>query len=125
MPDDKLLYRELTGSIIGAAMEVHRILGPGFLEAVYEQALAHEFDLRSIAYERQKSFRVPYKSTTAGLYRPDFVVDGKVIVDAKAISKVTSLEEALILNYPKVTKLRVGLVINFGELSLTHLRRVL
>ncbi len=76
MPEDKLLYRELTGAIIGAAMEVHRILGPGFLEAVYEEALAHEFDLRGIAYERQKSFQV-------------------------------------------------GLTINFGELSLTHIRRVL
>ena len=125
MPEDKLLYRELTGAIIGAAMEVHRILGPGFLEAVYEEALAHEFDLRSIAYERQKSFQVPYKTKIAGVYRPDFVVDGKVIVDAKAISKLTSLEEAQILNYLKVTKLRVGLAINFGELSLTHIRRVL
>ena len=83
MPEDKLLYRELTGAIIGAAMEVHRILGPGFLEAVYEEALAHEFDLRGIAYERQKSFQVLYKTATAGLYRPDFVVEGKVIVDAK------------------------------------------
>jgi GxxExxY protein len=125
MPEDKLLYRELTGAIIGAAMEVHNVLGPGFLEAVYEQALAHEFDLRGIAYERQKSFRVPYKTTTAGLYRPDFVVDGKIIVDAKAIAKLTTLEEALLLNYLKVTKLRVGLTINFGELSMTHIRRVL
>lgn len=125
MPEEKLLYRELTGAISGAAMEVHRILGPGFLEAVYEEVLAHEFDLRGIAYERQKTFQVPYKTTTAGEYRPDFVVEGRVIVDAKAISKLTSLEEALILNYLKVTKLRVGLTINFGELSLTHLRRVL
>ena len=125
MPEDKLLYRELTGSIIGAAMEVHNVLGPGFLEDVYEQALAHEFDLRGIAYERQKSFQVPYKTKIAGLYRPDFVVDSKVVVDAKAISRLTSLEEALILNYLKVTKLRGGLVVNFGELSLTHIRRVL
>ena len=125
MTEDKLLYRELTGAIIGAAMEVHRVLGPGFLEAVYEEALAHEFDLRGIAYERQKSFQVPYKSTIAGVYRPDFVVDSKVIVDAKAINKLTSLEEAQILNYLKVIKLRVGLAINFGELSLTRMRRVL
>ena len=106
MPEDKLLYRELTGTIIGAAMEVHHVLGPGFLEAVYEEALAHEFDLRGVNYERQKSFRVPYKTITAGLYRPDFVVEGKVVVDAKAIVKLTNLEEALILNYLKVTKLR-------------------
>jgi len=60
-----------------------------------EEALAHEFDLRGIAYDRQKSFQVPYKTKTAGLYRPDFVVAGKVIVDAKAIAKLSSLEEAL------------------------------
>jgi len=90
-----------------------------------EEALAHEFDLRGIAYDRQKSFQVPYKTKTAGLYRPDFVVAGKVIVDAKAIAKLSSLEEALLLNYLKVTRLRVGLAINFGELSLTHIRRVL
>jgi GxxExxY protein len=125
MPEDKLLYRELTGAIIGAALEVHNVLRPGFLEAVYEEAPAHEFDLRGIAYERQKSFQVPYKTKAARLYRPDFVADGKVIVDAKAINKLTSLEEALILNYLKVTELRVGLTINFGELSLTHIRRVL
>jgi GxxExxY protein len=89
MPEDKLLYRELTGAIIGAAMEVQRILGPGFLEAVYEEALAHEFDLRGIAYERQRTFQVSYKTKIAGAYRPDFVVGGKVVVDAKAISNWT------------------------------------
>jgi GxxExxY protein len=125
MPEDKLLYRELTGAIIGAAMEVHRVLGPGFLEAVYEAALAYEFDLRGVVYERQKTFEVTYKTKITGVYRPDFVVDGKVIVDAKAISKLTTLEEAQILNYLKVTRLRVGRAINFSEPALTHLRRVL
>lgn len=125
MPEERLLHGDVTRNIIGAAMEVHRILGPGFLEAVYEQALAHELTLRGVAFERQKTFTVPYKNVEAGVYRPDFVVEDKVIVDVKAISKLTNLEEAQIINYLKVTKLRVGLAINFAEPSLTHIRRVL
>jgi GxxExxY protein len=125
MPEEKLLHAELTRAIIGAAMEVHNLLGPGFLEAVYEEALAHEFDLRGIAYERQKSYGVPYKTIVAGMYRPDFVVDDKVVVDTKAITKLTEIEEAKILNYLKVTRLRVGLVINFAGRRLEYTRRVL
>jgi GxxExxY protein len=125
MTEEKLLYADLTREIIGAAMEVHRILGPGFLEAVYEEALAQEFDLRGIHYERQKTFDVPYKVKTAGIYRADFVVEGKVVVDTKAIKHITEIEEALILNYLKVTKLHVGLVLNFATLRLEYKRRVL
>jgi GxxExxY protein len=74
MTEENLLYPDLTRAIIGAAMEVHNVLGPGFLEAVHEEALAHEFDLRGIKYERQKTFQVPYKAIAAGPYRADFVV---------------------------------------------------
>jgi len=125
MGEDKLLYADLTYKIIGAAIEVHNILGPGFLEAVYEEALAHEFGLRAISFERQKTFSVPYKTVSAGIYRPDFVVDDKVIVDTKAIRQLTEIEEAQIINYLKVTGLRVGLIINFGARSLEYKRRVL
>ncbi len=125
MAEEKLLYAELTHKIIGAAMEVHTILGPGFLEAVYEEALAHEFELRAIPFERQKTFSVPYKTVSAGVYRPDFVVDDKVIVDIKALKHLTEIEEAQIINYLKVTGLRVGLVINFGAPRLEYKRRVL
>ncbi|HEY4689282.1 MAG TPA: GxxExxY protein [Anaerolineae bacterium] len=125
MTEQKLLYADLTGKIIGAAMEVHTILGPGFLEAVYEEALAHEFGLRAIPFERQKTFSVPYKTISAGVYRPDFVVDSKVIVDTKAIKCLTEIEEAQIINYLKVTGLRVGLVLNFGTGHLEFKRRVL
>ncbi len=125
MGGEKLLHADLTHSIIGAAMEVHNLLGPGFLEAVYEEALAHEFDLREITYERQKTYCVPYKSITAGTYRPDFVVEDKIIVDTKAIKQLTEIDEAQIINYLKVSKLRVGLVINFASLRLDYRRRVL
>lgn len=125
MTEEKLLHADLTHAIIGAAMEVHNILGPGFLEAVYEEALAHEFDLRRIAYERQKTYHVPYKSIATGVYRPDFVVEEKVVVDTKAIKQLTEIDEAQIINYLKVCKLRVGLVLNFGALRLDYKRRVL
>jgi GxxExxY protein len=125
MADNKLLHADLTYKIIGAAMEVHRILGPGFLEAVYEEALAHEFDLRSVAYERQKVFKVPYKAILAGPYRADFIVEEMVIVDTKAIKQLTEIDAAQIINYLKATHLRVGLVINFGTPQLEYKRYVL
>ncbi len=125
MTEENLLYADLTRAIIGVAMEVHNVLGPGFLEAVHEEALAHELDLRGIKYERQKTFQAPYKAISAGPYRADFVVEDKVIVDTKAIKRITEIDEAQILNYLKVTKLRVGLVINFATLRLEYKRRIL
>ena len=125
MAGEKLLYADLTYKIIGAAMEVHTVLGPGFLEAVYEEALAHELNLRNIPYERQKSLAVSYKDIVAGSYRPDFIVDDKVIVETKAVKGLTEIEAAQILNYLKATGLRVGLLINFGSPHLEHKRYVL
>ena len=125
MAGEKLLYADLTYKIIGAAMEVHTVLGPGFLEAVYEEALAHEFGLRNITFERQVSLAVSYKDIVAGSYRPDFIVDGKVIVETKAIKALTEIEAAQILNYLKATGLRVGLLMNFGAPHLEHKRYVL
>jgi GxxExxY protein len=118
------LYGDLTHDIIGAAMEVHRILGHGFLEAVYEQALAIEFDDREIPYERQRRLQVSYKKRVAGDYVADFVVDGKVIVELKAVKKLTEVHEAQLINYLRATDIRVGLMLNFGEPSLKFTRRI-
>jgi GxxExxY protein len=123
MTAQQFLYKDLTYRIIGAAMEVHRVLGPGFLESVYEAALAHEFDLRSIRYERQKSLTVTYKGVAAGEFRADFLVESKVIVELKAIKTLTPIEAQLI-NYLKGTDIRVGLLLNFGARSLEHKRRI-
>jgi len=90
MAEEKLLYAELTHKIIGAAMDVHTILGPGFLEAVYEDALAHEFDLRGIAYERQKTFRVPYK-----LFFRSFLITRCQLAGRQAVRRPT-------LGYPRL-----------------------
>lgn len=122
MPE--LLYGDLTQVIIGAAMEVHQTLGHGFLEAVYEAALAHELDLRGIPYERQKRLTVTYKGRVAGEYVADFIVDGKVIAELKATKGLTEVDEAQLINYLKATGLRVGLLLNFGTPSLEYRRRV-
>ena len=103
-------------------MEVHRILGPGFLEAVYEEALAHEFDLQGIKYERQKDIKVKYKEIIAKEYTADFLVEKKVVVEIKAMKQLTDIDEAQLQNYLKASEIRVGLLINFGEKSLKHKR---
>ena len=101
MTEQEFLYKDLTYAIIGAAMEVHGILGPGFLESVYEEALAHEFDLRGIPYERQAKLAVRYKEIVAGEFRADFLVDGKVVIELKAMKALTEGDEAQLLNYLK------------------------
>ncbi|MGQ9561373.1 MAG: GxxExxY protein [Candidatus Oleimicrobiaceae bacterium] len=121
----EFLCRELTYAIIGAAREVHRILGPGFLESVYGEALAHEFGLRDIPYHRQAELAVRYKDIIAGEFRADFLVDGKVVVELKAVKALAEGDEAQLLNYLKGTGYRVGLLLNFGAASLEHRPRVL
>jgi GxxExxY protein len=121
----KLLYEEITYVIIGAAMEVHRILGSGFVEAVYEAALAMELHARGIAFERQALLQVRYKGAVIGEYRADFIIGGKVILELKAIKKLTEIEEAQLMNYLKATGIEVGLLLNFGAKSLEHVRRAL
>ena len=119
-----LLYGELTQKIIGAAMEVHKILGPGFLESVYEESLAHELELRGVVFERQKVLAVHYKSIMAGKFIADMVIDNKVLVELKAIRMLTKVDEAQLLNYLRATGIRVGLLFNFGAPSLEHWRRI-
>jgi len=123
--ESDLLYSDLTREIIGAAMEVHKTIGSGFLESVYEEALAIEFDLRKVRYERQKGIDVFYKGWLAKQFVCDFLVGEKVLVELKALKAITGVEEAQILNYLRATGLEVGLLINFGERSLKYKRMVL
>ena len=114
-----LLYKEITGKIIGAAMEVHRVLGPGFLEAVYEEAFCIELDRVGLKYKRQEELRIPYKDCILNQrYRADLIVEEKIIVDNKATKGIVEIDQAQLFNYLKATKLKIGLIINFGELSL-------
>jgi len=120
----ELLYKKLTYSVIGAAMEVHRELGSGFLEAVYQKALAHELRLRKILFEEQVHLPIGYKGELVGDYIADFVIDGKLIVEIKAVSRLSSAHQAQAMHYLAATGLRLALLLNFGAGSLEH-RRVI
>ncbi len=119
-----ILCRELSYQVVGAAMEVHRILGPGFLEAVYEAALAQELTLRGIPFESQKRLPVHYKGALVGDHVADFVVDKQVIVELKAVSALTQAHEAQAHNYLAATGFRLAILLNFGAASLQQKRIV-
>lgn len=122
MAESDLLYADLTRKIIGAAMEVHKTLGTGFLEGVYEDALAVEFAIQGIAFEQQKPLGIFYKGHKVRDYICDFLVEEKVLVELKAIKNLTATEEAQLLNYLKGTGLELGLLVNFGQSSLKYKR---
>ena len=114
-----------THAMIGAAMEVHRQLGPGFLEAVYQEALAIEFAARGIPFSREVELPVFYKEQRLTCsYRADFICYASVIVELKALHAITGVEEAQLLNYLKVTRMERGLLLNFGRPSLEFKRFV-
>ena len=111
--------------VIGSAIEVHREIGPGYLESVYEGALAHEFDLRHIPYERQAPIGVLYKQILVGQSRLDFLVGECLIVELKAVEGLNPIHQAQVISYLKATGLNLGLLINFNVSMLkSGLRRV-
>ncbi len=115
-----------TFAIIGAAMETHRELRDGFLEPVYQEALALEFGARGIPFEREKLLRVYYKGQTLeSYYKADFVCFGSVIVECKALSQIGGVEDAQVLNYLRITGLERAVLLNFGTPSLQYKRLVL
>ncbi len=112
-----------TYKIIGAAIEVHRVLGPGFLEAVYQEALSVEFSTRLIPFQKEVDLPVCYKETILSTsYRADFLCYESVIVELKAISRLSGTEESQIINYLKATGTETGLLLNFGTSSLEYKR---
>ena len=106
---------QVTEQIIACAIEVHKNLGPGFLESIYEEALCIEFDLRGISYQRQMDFDVDYKGHFIRGQRLDLLVEGLVVVENKAISEVLPIHKMILISYLKAVKKRVGLIINFHE----------
>ena len=110
-----LLEKELTETIIGLAIEVHKTLGAGFLEAVYEEALSYEFKQNNIQHERQKELDIYYKEIIIPKkYKADFIVNDIIILELKAKKNIDEIDEAQLFNYLKATKLRIGLLLNFG-----------
>ena len=122
--DDRYPHRELTEKVIGAAFEVHRELGYGFLEKVYENALARELDQHGVPVLSQAPIEVRYKGQVIGSYFADLLVDGSVICEIKAIRALASEHEAQLLHYLKATGIKVGLLLNFGSRSLQVKRLV-
>jgi GxxExxY protein len=115
----ELLHKDITEKIIGAAMEVHRTLGAGFLEAVYSEALAYELKQNGLKYEREKELQIQYKGNTLNKsYRADYVIESCVIVENKSADGLTKEAEAQVFNYLKATGIKVGLLFNFGKPSL-------
>ena len=112
-------------SIVGGAFEVLNILGNGLHEKPYENSLVVEFEERNISYSQQERFPVLYKTVKVGEYIPDLIAFGSVIVDTKVIDQITSIERAQMLNYLKITGLKVGLIINFKRSKLEWERIVL
>lgn len=124
---DKLKYGEITEKILGASFEVHKFLGNGFQEVIYQRAMAWEMSRAGLEFEREIEQDIFYKelSEPTGTRRADFVVERKVLVEPKAIIELEDVHLALILNYLKAYGLEVGLLINFGSKSLTFKRFVL
>ena len=126
MHTQPILYKDEAYKIIGAAMNVHRELGCGFLEAVYSEALEIEFKQQNIPYMREVPLQIQYKGETlTKQYKADYICYNNIIVELKALSSFEGVHEAQVLNYLKATGHQLGLLINFGEPSLKHKRLIL
>ena len=122
--DKKVFHEDLTQDIIGAAFDVHNALGCGLLEKVYENALAWELGLRGRVVTPQKEFKVSYKDKEVGVYYADLVVDDKVVVEVKSVNDLGDVHRAQILNYLRVSDIKVGLLLNFARPKLKFERFV-
>ncbi len=121
----KIIYKDESYAIIGACMKVHRALGPGFLEAVYEEVVEKEFIIQNIPYKRQVKLDLYYEGVQLKkYYRADFVCYDSIIVELKAVTQIPSVFYAQLQNYLKCTNMELGMLINFGTPSLTYKRIV-
>src|SRR6266702_3422494 len=116
--DEKLLLKDEVFQVVGCAIEVLNTLGHGLVEKPYENALVVEFGLRKIPFQQQPSFDVLYKGQKVGLFIPDLIAFNAVVVDTKVIDQITDHERGLMLNYLRITKLRVGVILNFRHSKL-------
>jgi GxxExxY protein len=123
--NSKLLHKDEVFQIVGCAIEVLNTLGHGIIEKPYENALVVEFRLRGIPFRQQPIVDVLYKGTKVGLFVPDLIVSNAIIVDTKVIDKITDHERGLMLNYLRITNLRVGVILNFKHRKLEWERLVL
>lgn len=122
MIKEEYKYSDITGRIIGAAMEVHKILGNGFQEVIYQRALVEEFVLRDIDFKREVSMDIFYKEKFIGNRRVDFLIEDKISLELKALTKLEDVHIAQAMNYLEAYNLEIGLLINFGGRSLEFKR---
>jgi GxxExxY protein len=115
---DKYQFEELSRKIIGAAIKVHRELGPGFLENIYEEALKIEFSEYDITFDFQKEFKIKYLGIDIGTHRLDLIIDNKIIIELKAVKELANIHYAQLRSYLKATGLKVGLLLNFAKPTL-------
>ena len=125
MDDEKIVYKDEGYQIYGACMEVYKVLGNGFLEQVYQEALALELKAKGIDFIEQPVLNISYKGTVLKQeYKPDFICFGKIILEIKAVSKLTDEHRAQLHNYLKATDYKLGLLINFGHYPLIEKERI-
>ncbi|MDP2995599.1 MAG: GxxExxY protein [Anaerolineales bacterium] len=117
-----VVYPDLSYRIMEAVFEVHNRLGPGFCEEIYHRALIAELDVREIPFETQKSITILYREKMIGTYHLDLIVDGKIIIELKAVASLNDLFKQQLTSYLKATGLRLGILINFGSRRVEYIR---
>ena len=120
---EKHLFEDLSNKIIGAAIEVHSALGPGFIESIYEEALKVEFSEHGLNFEAQKEIYIEYLGVQVGLHRLDLIVENQIIIEFKAVKELSDVHFAQLRSYLKATDLKIGLLLNFSKPTL-EIRRV-
>ena len=118
----KLLFKELSDQVLGAAFTVHSTLGPGLLESLYQKAMCIELKYRHISYDCQSPYKVYYRNESIGVFYADLVIEKKIIVELKAVKLLQELMEAQTINYLKISHIAVGYLINFNSTSLVWKR---
>lgn len=121
----ELIYKELTGKIIQAFYEIHNILGVGYLESIYQNALIVELEEKGLRGETERVVEIFYRNKKVGEHRLDLVIEGKVIVELKAVAEFHPAHQAQVISYLKVTGLKVALLVNFGKDKVEYKRLVL
>ncbi len=119
-----IIHKELSYAIIAICLDVHSILGPGYSEKIYEEAVVRDLQRKGIPFERQKQIDVFYKGDKLGDHRIDIIVDNKIILELKAVSDLNSTFEAQVFSYLKSTKMKLGVLVNFGKKKLEQKRIV-
>lgn len=125
MPEEKIIYKELSYKLVGCFYEVYNRLGPGHKEDIYQKALIKEFKLQNICYETKKRLKIDYKDEMVGIYEPDFIIDDKIIVELKSVLQMPKVYEKQLFYYLKGAGYRLGYLVNFGSDKIDIRRRIL